>query len=80
MITVLKEQKNYAKKVEGLDPSLQSVIKIQEAGLLEPFVLLCRADAEIAEDYPPYRAANREKILRYLDEFVVPKGQIEGTK
>jgi len=73
MISVLKEQKNYQKKLKDLDPSLQSLIKIQEAGLLEPFVLLSRADAEIAQDYESYRAVNREKIRRYLDEFMVPK-------
>jgi len=73
MITVLKEQKNYAKKLKDLDPSLQSLIKLQEVGFLEPFVLLNRADGEIAKDYAPYRAANRDNIRRYLDDFVVPK-------
>src|SRR5208283_2532902 len=32
MITVLKEQKDYQKKLKDLDPSLQALIKIQEAG------------------------------------------------
>jgi tetratricopeptide (TPR) repeat protein len=73
MITVLKEQKNYQKKLKDLDPSLQALIKIQEAGFLDPFVLLNRADAGIAQDYPAYRATNRDTIRRYLDEFVVPK-------
>ena len=73
MITVLKEQKNYAKNLKNLDPALQSLIKIQEAGFLEPFVLLNRADNEIAQDYDAYRASNRDQIRRYLDEFVVPK-------
>jgi len=73
MISVLKEQKDYQKKLKDLDPSLQSLIKIQEAGLLEPFVLLNRADTEIAQDYEPYRNANRDKIRRYVDEFMVPK-------
>jgi hypothetical protein len=35
--------------------------------------LLNRADSGIAQDYPAYRAANRENVRRYLDEFVVPK-------
>jgi hypothetical protein len=73
MIAVLKEQKDYQKKVKDLDPSLQSLIKIKEADFLEPFVLINRADAEIAQDYLPYRAANRDQIRRYLDEFMVPK-------
>jgi tetratricopeptide (TPR) repeat protein len=73
MITVLKEQKDYEKKLPKLDPSLQLLIKIQEAGFLDPFVLLNRADAGIAQDYPAYRAASRDKIRSYLDEFVIPK-------
>jgi hypothetical protein len=73
MITVLKEQKGYPKKLKDLDPSLQALIKIQEFGFLDPFVLLNRADSGIAQDYPAYRAANRENVRRYLDEFVVPK-------
>src|SRR5208282_2544758 len=37
MITVLKEQKDYQKKLNDLDPSLQALIKIQEDGFLDPF-------------------------------------------
>jgi tetratricopeptide (TPR) repeat protein len=73
MITVLKEQKDYKKKLKELDPSLQALIKIQEAGFLDPFVLLSRADGGIVQDYPTYRAANREKVRSYLNDFVVPK-------
>jgi tetratricopeptide (TPR) repeat protein len=73
MVTVLKETKDYRKKLPKLDPSLQAFIKIQEAGFTEPFVLFNRADAGIAQDYPAYRAANRDKIRRYLDEVMVPK-------
>ncbi len=77
MITVLKEQKDFKKKQKNLDPSLLALIKIQEAGFLDPFVLLNRADNGIAKDYEPYRAANRNTIRRYLDEFVIPKTPTE---
>ena len=73
MITVLKEQKDYAKKVKQLDPSLQALIKIQEAGFLDAFVLLNRADNDIAKDYQPYRAIHRDIIRGYLADVVVPK-------
>ncbi len=73
MINVLKEEKDYKKTLKDLDPSLQALIKIQEAGLLEPYVLFDRVDADIAKDYVPYRDAHRENIRRYLDEFLVPK-------
>jgi hypothetical protein len=42
---------------------------------LKPFVLLNRADRQIAIDYPAYRAAHRDKLYRYVDEFVLPKGR-----
>jgi hypothetical protein len=49
------------------------MVKIQDAGFMEPFVLLNRADNDIAQDYPAYRAANRDKVRTYLDAFVIPK-------
>ncbi|HVO80330.1 MAG TPA: tetratricopeptide repeat protein [Terriglobales bacterium] len=73
MVKVLKEQKDFEKISAKLDPGLLALIKIDDAGLLEPFVLLNRADEGIAQDYIPYRLANRDKLTRYLDEFVVPK-------
>jgi hypothetical protein len=79
MITVLKKQKNYSKMLPRLDPSLQTLIKIEEAGLLEPFVLISRADADIAKDYEPYRNENRNKMERYFAEFVVPKTPVVAT-
>jgi len=75
MANVITELENSQKKGKktGLDPSLAWLIKIDQAGLLEPFVLLNRADNDIAQDYNDYRAANRDRLRRYLDEFVVPK-------
>ncbi len=73
MVTVLTEQKDFERKKKDLDPSLLQLIAIDHAGFLEPFALLNRGDDEIAQDYAAYRAANRDKIYRYFDEFVVPK-------
>ncbi len=73
MITVLKEQKDFKKRQDKLDPSLRELIRIDEAGFLEPFALLNRADVEIAKDYGSYRASNRDKIRSYLDQIVVPQ-------
>ncbi len=55
------------------DPSLAALVKIDKAGFIEPFALLNHADQGIAQDYAAYRAAHRETIYRYFDEFVVPK-------
>jgi len=59
-------------KVKQLNPALEKLLKLREGGLLEAYVLLARADDGIARDYPGYRAENREKLRRYLSEFVVP--------
>jgi tetratricopeptide (TPR) repeat protein len=72
MITVLKEQKDFNKLQKKLDPSLAELIRIDQAGLMEPFVLLNRADADVAKDYVAYRKVNRDKIRQYLDDIVVP--------
>jgi hypothetical protein len=73
MATFLREQKDFDKKKQNLDPALLQVLQIDQIGLLEPFALLNRADGEIARDYEPYRAAHRDVLYRYFDEFVVPK-------
>jgi tetratricopeptide (TPR) repeat protein len=68
----LAESKKKGGKAK-LDPELAELVRIRDAGLLEAYVLLFRADAGIARDYDPYRAANREKLARFMDEFVVPQ-------
>ena len=73
VVSVIREQKGYKKHSNELDPGLQTLIKIQEAGFMDPYVLLFRADDGIAQDYDSYRTAHRDLIRRYLDEFVVPK-------
>ena len=57
------------------DPSLATLVKLNDEGLLEPYVLLTRADAGIARDYATYRKGHRDKLRSYMDEYVVPKDQ-----
>jgi hypothetical protein len=54
------------------NPSLFLLLKLHQAGVLEPHVLFRVADEDIAKDYPDYRARNRDKLEQYLDKFVVP--------
>jgi tetratricopeptide (TPR) repeat protein len=58
-------------KIKQLEPSLARLVKLHEAGLLEPYVLFARADAGIARDYPAYRQASRDKLRRYWNEIVI---------
>ncbi len=61
------------KKVKQLDPALAVLLKLSEAGMLESYVLISRADQGITQDYPTYRQANREKLQRYIAEFIISK-------
>lgn len=54
------------------DPNLILLLKLYQAKMIEPYVLLNAADDGIAQDYPGYREKNREKLEQYLSEFVVP--------
>ena len=67
-------------ELPGVDPALLALIRVDHEGLLEPFVLLNRADPQIAQDYPAYRAAHRDKLYRYMDEFVLPKSSTQPGK
>jgi tetratricopeptide (TPR) repeat protein len=60
-------------KVKSLSPSLAALVKLTEAGLLEPYIFFARADQGLTQDYDAYRKANREKIRRYWKEFVISR-------
>lgn len=58
-------------KTKLLDASLHNLIKLNDAGFLEAYVLYARPDKGIARDYGAYRAANRDKLQRYWLEVVI---------
>jgi tetratricopeptide (TPR) repeat protein len=62
------------KKVKNLNPSLAKLKKLDDEGLLEAYILLARADQGIAEDYPAYLAQNRDKLRRYVVEYILTGG------
>ncbi|HEX7314916.1 MAG TPA: tetratricopeptide repeat protein [Pyrinomonadaceae bacterium] len=59
-----------AGEVKQLSKDLQLLTQIEEAGLLEAYVLFARPDPGIARDYVEYRKANRDKLRRYLVEYL----------
>ena len=59
------------KTVKSLSPSLAKLKKLDEEGLLEAYILIARPDDGIAEDYPTFLQQNREKLRRYVLEYVV---------
>jgi tetratricopeptide (TPR) repeat protein len=54
------------KQIKIMDESLANLIKLDEMGLLESYILFVRIDDGLAEDYYPYREKNREKLRRFV--------------
>lgn len=54
------------------DLAAAQLLKLYDAGLIDPYVLFSLGDAGIAEDYAAYRENNRSKLETYMDQFVVP--------
>jgi tetratricopeptide (TPR) repeat protein len=75
VVAWVKSRRASDKSSTGLavDPELAELVGIRDAGLLEAYILLFRPTAGIAQDYAAYRATNREKLIRFMDEFVVPR-------
>ncbi len=70
VLTVVKESKDTKK----LNPALSALKKLNDEDLLESYLLIARADAGIRQDYADYRQSNREKLKRYLSEYVMKNG------
>ena len=62
------------KRTKNLSPSLAKLKKLDENGLLEAYVLLAMPDEGIAQDHPAFLKQNREKLRRYMMEYVVKGG------
>lgn len=62
------------KKVKNLSPSLAKLKKLNDEGLLEAWILLAHADEGIAQDHPAYLKQNRDKLRRYMVEYVLTGG------
>jgi tetratricopeptide (TPR) repeat protein len=67
----LKRDRKTHDSVTG-DPAAGLLLKLHEAGLIDPYVLFSLGDDELAKDYEAYRARNRAKLENYLDQWVMP--------
>jgi tetratricopeptide (TPR) repeat protein len=74
VLKILSEDKNAAELVMG-DPAADLLLKLYEAGLIDPYVLFSLGDDGIAKDYIAYRTKNRAKLEDYLDKFVIPSAE-----
>ncbi len=65
-------QEKYHKDYEK-DPNVTLLLKLYEAKMIEPYVLISAPDRDIAlNDYVPYRERHRDQLEAYLSQFVVP--------
>ena len=71
---VVEGVKNQNVKTSDLDESLRSLIELQDAGMLDCFILISGADDGIAQDYDGYRKLHRQLLHDYLARFVVHGG------
>lgn len=67
----IKEDKKTAEVVTG-DPIAGLLLKLRDAGAIDPYVLFSLGDDDIAKDYISYRDKNRDKLEAYMDKFVMP--------
>jgi tetratricopeptide (TPR) repeat protein len=70
-IAVLNRQKGDGPKG---DASLQILMKLDQEGLLEAFILLALPDEGIAQDFAAYRKSNTENLRRYVKDYVLTGG------
>jgi tetratricopeptide (TPR) repeat protein len=71
VLQTLKNDQKSAELVTG-NTAAGLLLKLHEAGLVDPYVLFSLGDEDIARDYKPYRAANRARLEAYMDKFVMP--------
>jgi hypothetical protein len=64
-----KSSEDIAAYLSEVEPSIRQLEELIAAGMLEPHILLFRADADIAQHYPAYREKHRQKIREYLIKY-----------
>jgi tetratricopeptide (TPR) repeat protein len=71
VLQTLRQDNSSAELVAG-NTVAGLLVKLHEAGLIDPYVLFSLGDDGIARDYKAYRTANRSKLEEYMDKFVMP--------
>ncbi len=70
-VTALKMARVVAGGEAGHTKDYGDLARLDDDGMLEPYVLVSAPDAGIAKDYAAYRAAHRDQLRSYLDRYVV---------
>ena len=74
VVTGIKQKKIAPEK---LDESLRNLVELNDAGMLDCWILISGSDDGIAQDYDAYRKQHRQLLRDYLDRFVVHGGAIQ---
>lgn len=53
---------------------LRNLVGLNDAGMLDCWILINGADDGVGQDYPAYRDAHRQLLQDYVDRFVVHAG------
>ena len=69
--SVIKIANELKGKKTKLNPQFETLIKLDNEGLLEAYILLARPDNGIARDYFSYLKSNREKLRQYVINYVI---------
>jgi tetratricopeptide (TPR) repeat protein len=77
VVALLARQSVKAGKIKALNPMLANLIKLEDEGLLDAYILFARPDEGIVKDYPAYREKNRAKLLEYLNRYVATPAEQE---
>jgi tetratricopeptide (TPR) repeat protein len=64
-------------KRDSLDESLRNLLDLNDAGMLDCWILINGADRGIAQDYAAYRDQHRQQLHEYLSRYVIHGGGIK---
>jgi tetratricopeptide (TPR) repeat protein len=68
----LQSQLKEEGRFENPNDPLLLLSRLKADGLIEAYVLLIKGDSEVSRDYTDYRAAYRDKLLQFMDKYLVP--------
>jgi len=71
---VATNMKGLKTKPKNLDESLRNLVELNDAGMLDCWILISGSDDGIARDYDGYRKEHRQLLHDYLEKFVVHGG------
>jgi tetratricopeptide (TPR) repeat protein len=74
LVAVAESIKDQSVNTGDLDESLRNLVELNDAGMLDCWILISAADSGIAQDYAAYRNQHRQLLHDYLERFVVHGG------